>query len=199
MAYMQAAMRCNANSRSLPSLTYGCSSRAGWKPISGILPVFLELGIRRELTAPPYGGFALLQQLAGKPTKMTSLSVIVTGGASGIGLAMSRHFASLGYQVAILDVNAKSGLEAAKELSEEYPAATVVFKKCDVVSWEEQAAVFKEVFHEHGGKLDVVMANAGIAEGGSVTVVDLEEEEPSPPRLTTLNINLIGVIYCEFS
>ncbi|KAK0649546.1 hypothetical protein B0T16DRAFT_324936 [Cercophora newfieldiana] len=125
----------------------------------------------------------------------SSRSVIVTGGASGIGLAMSRHFASQGHRVAILDVNAESGLEAASELAGEFPTATVVFKKCDVASWEEQAAVFKEVYHEHGGSLDFVMANAGIAEGGKITVVDLKEEEPSPPKLATLNINLIGVIY----
>jgi len=126
-------------------------------------------------------------------------SVIVTGAASGIGFAVSRHFASQGHRVAILDINAESGLKVANELAEEYPAASVVFKKCDVASWEEQAAVFKEVFHEHGGVLDIAMANAGVAEGGGITVVDLEEKDPSPPRLKTLNINLIGVIYCKFA
>jgi len=124
-------------------------------------------------------------------------SVIVTGGASGIGLAMSRHFASQGHQVALLDVNSDAGQKEAEKLAVEYPAAAVRFKKCDVASWDELAAVFKEVFSEHGGRLDIVMANAGIAEGGGVTVVDLDEEEPSPPRLKTLDINLIGVIYCE--
>ncbi|KAK0611270.1 hypothetical protein B0T14DRAFT_324519 [Immersiella caudata] len=122
-------------------------------------------------------------------------SIIVTGGASGIGLATSRHFASQGHRIAILDINADVGLRVAQELAEEYPASIVVFKKCDVASWDEQAAVFKDVFLEHGGRLDIVMANAGIAEGGMITVVDLEEEEPSPPRLRTLEINLIGVIY----
>jgi len=135
---------------------------------------------------------------ASTTTKHEPKSIIVTGGASGIGLAMSRHFASQGHRVAILDVNTQTGPQAAAEIAAEHPAATVVFKKCDVSSWDEQAAVFKEVFHEHGDSLDVVMANAGISEGGSVTVVNLKEAEPTKPRLTALEINLLGVIYCEF-
>jgi NAD(P)-dependent dehydrogenase (short-subunit alcohol dehydrogenase family) len=129
----------------------------------------------------------------------TRKSIIVTGGASGIGLAISRHFLSHGHRIAILDINADVGSELADELAREYPAATVVFKKCDVASWEEQSAVFKDIFVEHGGRLDIVVANAGIAEGKVVTVVDFEEDEPTPPRLTTLEINLIGVIYCGFT
>jgi NAD(P)-dependent dehydrogenase (short-subunit alcohol dehydrogenase family) len=124
-------------------------------------------------------------------------SVVVTGGGSGIGLAMTRHFASEGHLVAILDVNTASGLKVAAELASEYPNAQVTFKKCDVSSWKEQAAVFKEVFEEHGGKIDVVLANAGISEQGETSSVDLKEETPSEPRLGAINVNLIGVIYCE--
>ncbi|KAK4443891.1 hypothetical protein QBC34DRAFT_416312 [Podospora aff. communis PSN243] len=122
-------------------------------------------------------------------------SIIVTGGASGIGLAITRHFLSQGHRIAIVDINADVGPKVANELAREFPTATVAFKKCDVASWDEQSAIFKEVFVEHGNRLDIVVANAGVAEGKVVTVVDLEEDEPTPPRLTTLEINLIGVIY----
>ncbi|KAK0724836.1 hypothetical protein B0H67DRAFT_641334 [Lasiosphaeris hirsuta] len=122
-------------------------------------------------------------------------SVIVTGGASGIGLAMSRYFTSLGSRVAILDVNTESGTTVAAQLATEYPQATVSFKQCDVTSWDEQAAVFKEVYHEHGSRIDVVMANAGISEQGVTTIVDLNEDTPSPPKLKSLNINLLAVHY----
>ncbi|KAK1753538.1 hypothetical protein QBC47DRAFT_303276 [Echria macrotheca] len=122
-------------------------------------------------------------------------SVVVTGGASGIGLAMSRHFASQGYRVAILDINSETGPEVAAEIAAEFPTATVCFKKCNVASWEEQAAVFEDVFHEHGNRIDIVMANAGINEGGPVTIVDLQEQKPSRPNLRTLDINLTGTIY----
>ncbi|KAK3689960.1 hypothetical protein B0T22DRAFT_481142 [Podospora appendiculata] len=123
-------------------------------------------------------------------------SVIVTGGASGIGLTMSRHFASWGYRVAILDINADSGPGIATEIAAEFPESTVSFRKCDVSSWDDQAAAFKAVFHEHGGGIDIVMANAGISEQGSTTAVDLAEvDEPLPPKLAAIQVNLIGVMY----
>jgi NAD(P)-dependent dehydrogenase (short-subunit alcohol dehydrogenase family) len=129
---------------------------------------------------------------------LTQKSIIVTGGASGIGLALTRYFASHGHRIAILDVNPDTGPKAAAEVAAKHPQAKIIFKKCDVASWDEQATAFREVFHEHGNSLDIVMANAGVAEGaGAVTVLDLEEEAPSPPCLTTLNINLIGVIYSQ--
>ncbi|KAK3319999.1 hypothetical protein B0T19DRAFT_445774 [Cercophora scortea] len=123
-------------------------------------------------------------------------SVIVTGGASGIGLTMSRHFASQGHRVAILDINAESGHGIATEIASEFPESTVSFRKCDVSSWDEQAAAFKAIFHEHGGSIDIVMANAGVSEQGSTTAVDLAEmDEPLPPKLGTIQINLMGTIY----
>jgi len=121
-------------------------------------------------------------------------SVIVTGGGSGIGLAMSRHFASEGHFVAIFDVNTEAGTKIVGKLSTEYPNATVTFRKCDVSSWEDQAAAFKEVY-EKRGTIDIVMANAGISEQGSTTAIDLREEEPTEPRLGAIKVNLIGVVY----
>lgn len=126
-------------------------------------------------------------------------SVIVTGGASGIGLAMVRHFAGLpNHLVAILDVNEEAGCKVAADLGREFPQTRLSFKKCNIASWDEQAAVFEQVYREHGNRVDVVMANAGINEGGPVTVVDLDEEKPSRPELKTLDINLSGTIYSKY-
>lgn len=123
-------------------------------------------------------------------------SVIVTGGGSGIGLAMSRYFASEGHFVSIFDVNSEAGSKIAGRLSTEFPNATITFQKCDVSSWENQAAAFKKVYEERGS-IDIVMANAGISEQGSTTAVDLREEEPTEPRLDAIKVNLIGVVYSE--
>ncbi len=122
--------------------------------------------------------------------------MVVTGGASGLGLAMARHFASQGHRVTVLDVDAESGLAAAAEISSEYPRAAVAFKKCDVSSWESQAAAFKETYRE-AGRIDFVMANAGVSEQGSSSLAALDEDEPSQPRLRALDVNLVGTIYCE--
>ncbi|KAL1872010.1 hypothetical protein VTK73DRAFT_1754 [Phialemonium thermophilum] len=128
------------------------------------------------------------------PNPPVQKSVVITGGASGIGLAMAEHFASAGHRVAILDLR---GVDVAADLATRHAGSggTVTFRQCDVTSWKEQSAAFADVFREHGGKIDVVMANAGISEGGVTSAVDLREEEPSEPRLGVVNVNLIGVIY----
>ncbi|XXH01831.1 hypothetical protein Hte_008193 [Hypoxylon texense] len=122
------------------------------------------------------------------------LSVIVTGGASGLGLSMTKYFASLGYIVTIFDVNTNAGHQVAAEVAEENPLAAVSFKRADVTSWDDQAKAFREVYQQHG-RIDVVMANAGISEQGASSLALVDEEEPSQPRLRTLDVNLTGTIY----
>ncbi|KAI1370531.1 NAD(P)-binding protein [Hypoxylon crocopeplum] len=122
------------------------------------------------------------------------LSVIVTGGASGLGLSMTQYFASQGHIVTIFDVNTDAGHKVAAEVASQHPQATVSFKRCDVTSWDGQATAFKEVYEKHGA-IDIVMANAGISEQGASSLTLVEEEEPSQPRLRTLDVNLTGVIY----
>lgn len=125
---------------------------------------------------------------------------IVTGGASGIGLAMSQHLALEGYDVALLDVDVAAGEAAVAQLVAHLapPArgARVVFKQCDVASWQSQAQSFREV-HGVFGRVDVVCANAGISERGSGAFGGVEEGEPVEPDLAVMDVNLSGVIYCE--
>ncbi|KAJ4414930.1 hypothetical protein N0V82_007643 [Gnomoniopsis sp. IMI 355080] len=119
---------------------------------------------------------------------------IVSGGASGIGLAMSQHFASEGYDVAIFDVDVKAGKDIVSQLASEHPQMRVVFKLCDVSSWQSQAQNFKEV-HGEFGRIDVVCANAGISEKGTSALASIETDEPVEPNLKTMDVNLSGVIY----
>ncbi|RYP13298.1 hypothetical protein DL767_010819 [Monosporascus sp. MG133] len=121
-------------------------------------------------------------------------NVVVTGGASGLGLAMTRHFAAQGYRVTILDVDEESGFAVETEVSQQHPRAAVAFKKCDISSWQNQASAFKEA-HQQAGRIDVVMANAGISEQGKSNLAALDEDEPSEPRLRILDVNLRGTIY----
>lgn len=113
------------------------------------------------------------------------------GGASGIGLGITRYFASQGAHITVFDINASAGPDIVKSIATEYPDAKLVFKRCDISSWEEQAAKFKDVYQEQG-RIDIVMANAGITEKCKLIV---DEEEPLKPNLATLDVNLTGTIY----
>ncbi|KAF4447940.1 hypothetical protein F53441_8599 [Fusarium austroafricanum] len=123
------------------------------------------------------------------------LSVLVTGGASGIGLAITRHFAAQGHMVAVLDVNSKTGPEVVAQVSKEYPQATLTFKWCDVSSWEGQFAVFDQAYREHGNHIDIVIANAGISDPVVGALDCTPTEFPRKPQLRMQEINLNGVIY----
>lgn len=117
---------------------------------------------------------------------------IAAGGASGIGLAITRSFAEQGAHVTVLDVN-PDGSGIVKGLISEYPSASLSFTKCDISNWSELAAAFKDTYQSQG-RIDVVMANAGISREGSLIV---DEDEPSLPGLKTLEVNLIGTIYSQ--
>ncbi|KAK6851044.1 hypothetical protein PG995_009688 [Apiospora arundinis] len=121
-------------------------------------------------------------------------TTVVTGGSSGIGLAMAKYFASQGHHVFILDLSTGTGEAVAKQLSSEYPGATVNFKKSDVSSWDELARAFKDIYASQG-RIDTVMANAGISEQGSSSLIAQTEEEPSQPNLKVLDVNMTGVVY----
>lgn len=123
------------------------------------------------------------------------LSVVVTGGASGIGLAITRHFASQGHMVAVLDVNSKTGPGVVAEVSKQYPQAKLSFKWCDVSSWEGQYAVFEQVYREHENRIDIVIANAGISDPIVGALDCTPTEFPRKPNLRMQEINLNGVIY----
>lgn len=123
-------------------------------------------------------------------------TAVVTGGASGIGLAIVEYFVSEGYNVAVCDINIDAGNKLVSRLAMETPQAKIIFKKCDVSSWKNQAIAFKEVYTEFG-KIDIVVANAGISEQGGSSMASIEEDEPQEPSLKVLDVDLSGIIYCE--
>ena len=134
---------------------------------------------------------------------MPTRSIIITGGASGIGHGISTYFASTetaDTHLTILDINPTSGAEAVTTLRAAYPSASVSFEQCDVSSWESQAAAFERVYARQG-RIDVVFANAGITEKGSLLPTPEEEKGGAPmkPELSTLEVNLFGVVFSKTS
>jgi 2-hydroxycyclohexanecarboxyl-CoA dehydrogenase len=84
--------------------------------------------------------------------------VLVTGGASGIGLATCKEFAAVGARVLVTDVNSERGEEAARSISDAGGHAS--FHRMDIVSIESVEQVFGGIEAKHG-RLDVLVNAAG--------------------------------------
>jgi NAD(P)-dependent dehydrogenase (short-subunit alcohol dehydrogenase family) len=94
-------------------------------------------------------------------------SVIVTGGAAGIGAATARLFASEGAKVVIADLD-PAGEALAEELRAERREAT--FVRADAADAGDAKALIAETVRRHG-RLDVLHNNAGVLVTGDVTTL----------------------------
>jgi 3-oxoacyl-[acyl-carrier protein] reductase len=112
---------------------------------------------------------------------------VVTGGASGIGLAIAQRFAKSGASVAIWDTNAESMAAAAKALSGAPKAHTA---KVDVTQIGEVEAAMKSTLQALG-KVDALVNSAGVAGKAAVTW-----EYPIEEWIRVHDINLHGTFYC---
>lgn len=98
---------------------------------------------------------------------------IVTGGASGIGLETAKLFLNEGAKVVIGDFSDK-GQEIVNELNTNDNA---LFVKTDVTN-EDQVKNLINKAVEKFGHIDIMFANAGIANDGDITALPLANSEP---------------------
>lgn len=117
--------------------------------------------------------------------RLSEKVVLITGGASGIGLATARKCAEEGAQVVMSDVAADPGLELAHELAQQH-AGRCSFEAMDVRSSAEVEALFARMLKTHG-RIDAVFNNAGIA--GPVPAAECTDEQ----YLRVIDVNLNGV------
>ena len=80
---------------------------------------------------------------------------IVTGGASGMGLAVTRELVAKGWNVAILDYNEDSWQSILQDFDQDH----VTFMKTDVMDYEQQSRAFVQTW-KRWQKLDFVFSNA---------------------------------------
>jgi 2-keto-3-deoxy-L-fuconate dehydrogenase len=118
----------------------------------------------------------------------------ITGGASGIGLAMARRFRSQGAAVEILDVDEAAARRAADEIGAEGPGVGaegpgVGAEGCDVTDPASVEAAFSAVVKRHG-RLDILVNNAGIAHVGNALTTTPEDFD------RILRVNVTGVANC---
>jgi NAD(P)-dependent dehydrogenase (short-subunit alcohol dehydrogenase family) len=92
--------------------------------------------------------------------RLTGTVAAITGGARGIGRATARLFAAEGAVVALGDVDAAGAEQVAGEISGR--GGTVLAMALDVGDSSQVNAFVERIVGEHG-RLDVMVANAGIA------------------------------------
>jgi NAD(P)-dependent dehydrogenase (short-subunit alcohol dehydrogenase family) len=96
---------------------------------------------------------------------MTRRTVLVTGGAAGIGAGIALRFAEAGTAVAVLDIDGAAVRSMANRLSRE---ARTIALEADVADEKQVKAAVEQAVHELG-PLDVLVNNAGIEVSGSVS------------------------------
>jgi len=111
---------------------------------------------------------------------------VITGGASGIGLAAAKAFARAGMKVCIVDVDDNKLAAAATELSSIAGAANVMTSAADV-SRIESVTELERAVGAHFGGTDLLMNNAGIQPGST-----LFGEPDNWQRI--IGVNMWGVI-----
>jgi NAD(P)-dependent dehydrogenase (short-subunit alcohol dehydrogenase family) len=111
---------------------------------------------------------------------LTGKVAVVTGGASGVGLATAHRLASAGARVVVADVI--DGTAVAHGIGGE-------FVRTDV-SIDEEMARLMDTTLERFGALDVVVNNAGIAAGEGPVTNDEDE-----PYLLQFRVNTLGVVH----
>lgn len=113
---------------------------------------------------------------------LESRHALVTGGASGIGLATSRRMAAEGARVAIVDLDEQGGKAAAQELGG-------IFVKADVSDSAQVAAAFKQA-EDFLRKIDIAYLNAGVTTGEQ-DIASVSDE--AYRRIAGINID--GVLF----
>lgn len=115
---------------------------------------------------------------------MQSKIVLITGGASGIGLALVQKFAFHKSQVYFIDLNQAEGKKL--EEQERKKGNSVTFLEGDLA----QFAQVEKLIQSLPEKLDVLINNAGIAHVGTVESTSEEDFD----RIVSVNIK--GMFHC---
>jgi len=114
--------------------------------------------------------------------RLASKSIVVTGGGSGFGAAMSRRFAAEGARVLVADINEEAAARVAEAIG---PAAVAM--RADVARRDDYEAMITRAL-EAFGDLDSVVNNAGYTHRNMPA---LEVDEETFDRVYDVNVKAI--------
>ncbi len=113
--------------------------------------------------------------------------VVVTGAASGIGLAVCRRFSTDGARIGMLDMDPQVLHEAQQALAAK--GVDCLSVTCDVSQRGGCEAAIGQIIDRYGG-IDVLFNNAGITQRGSFVDTDISVFEK------VMAVNFFGSLYC---
>jgi 3-oxoacyl-[acyl-carrier protein] reductase len=116
---------------------------------------------------------------------------VVTGGARGIGRAISNALALQGAHLAIADINLDQAQSTARELQEQY-LRKMLAVKVNVADLEDSRAMMDNIIAEFN-RVDILVNNAGITR--DTLIMRMNEEDWD----LVININLKGAFNCSKS
>ena len=109
---------------------------------------------------------------------------VITGAASGLGLATAKRLASEGAHVVVVDMNEEAGIAAAKEVGG-------IFVKADVTNPEQVEHMYKVAFDTFG-RIDIAFNNAGISPPDDDSILTTELDAWRRVQ----EVNLTSVFLC---
>ena len=112
-------------------------------------------------------------------------TALITGGSKGIGYGVAKTLLQMGFKVAITSRSKSSAGKAADKLADH---GEIIGLEADVRNFESQKKAVSELL-DKWGRLDVLVANAGIGNFGSVENLSVEDWKD------TIDTNLNGVFY----
>lgn len=124
-------------------------------------------------------------------THFSGIVAVITGGASGIGLATARALYAQGAHVVLADINAQALQQAGQQLKATNPTSTaqVIVAETDVTN-EAQVEELMRLALAATGRIDLVVTCAGIGKGGPIDSFSGEDMS------AILNINFMGTYHC---
>ena len=115
--------------------------------------------------------------------------VLITGGGTGIGLAIARGFAATGASVTLMGRKAEVLTAARASLLKEFPSAHIGTQAADVTDESQVRAAFSAATSQFGA-VTILVNNAGQAQSASLVKTDLAAWQHM------LNVNLTGTFIC---
>lgn len=130
---------------------------------------------------------------------LSGRTVIVTGGANGIGAQTIKHFHSLGANVVIADLpNAKTAAEELVSVLSSSKTSRAIFVPVNILKWNEIQNLFTTTTNNFG-RVDILIANAGVMESKEFFDLDSDLDENGNLKEPTeaykvVDVNLKGTM-----